>query len=142
VSAAGGVFVPVNPLLRPRQVAHILADCGVRVLVTSVERHALLRDVLADHKSVEHVVLVGTEPGAGSEHGGVSTVAWGDLSCEPDGPAEAEEPADTADRGGVTDMDMAAILYTSGSTGLPKGVVLSHRNLIVGAESVNAYLGN
>ena len=46
-SAAGGVFVPVNPLLRAQQVAYILDDCDVRVLVTSAERLALLRDELA-----------------------------------------------------------------------------------------------
>ena len=44
--AAGAVFVPINPLLKPEQVAFILRDCNVRVLVTSPERLALLKDVL------------------------------------------------------------------------------------------------
>lgn len=43
-TAAGGVFVPVNPLLRPEQVTYILGDCNVRVLVTSLERLKLLID--------------------------------------------------------------------------------------------------
>src|SRR5258705_6500583 len=41
-SAAGGAFVPVNPILKPAQVAYILQDCNVRILVTSSERLALL----------------------------------------------------------------------------------------------------
>ena len=46
-SAAGGVFVPVNPLLKAKQVGYILDDCAVRVLVTPPERLDLLRDELA-----------------------------------------------------------------------------------------------
>ena len=41
-AAAGGAFVPVNPLLKPEQVAYIMADCNVRVLVTSADRLRLL----------------------------------------------------------------------------------------------------
>src|SRR5215469_5790741 len=63
-SAGEGVFVPVNPLLRPKQVGYIVQDCGARVLVTSPERLALLRDELEVCKSVEHVVLVGQDPPA------------------------------------------------------------------------------
>jgi acyl-CoA ligase (AMP-forming) (exosortase A-associated) len=128
-SAAGGVFVPVNPLLRARQVAYILADCDVRVLVTSADRYATLRDELARCPSIEHVVLVGGEADTGARY---TVTAWDDFAC---GEVASRESA-------AIDVDMAAILYTSGSTGKPKGVVLSHRNLIAGADSVSGYLHN
>ena len=57
--ATGGVFVPLNPLLKPDQVAYILRDCNVRVLVTSNERLALLGNVLPDCHDLLHVVVVG-----------------------------------------------------------------------------------
>ena len=122
-SVAGGAFVPVNPLLRPPQVAHILRDSGARVLVTSADRLALLRPVLPP--SVEHAVVVG-ERGADDDLPAPPHVhRWDALA----------DVAPATPRAGV-DVDMAAILYTSGSTGKPKGVVLSHRNLLVGAASV------
>jgi acyl-CoA ligase (AMP-forming) (exosortase A-associated) len=132
-SIAGGVFVPINPLLRPRQVAHIVNDCDVRVLVTSRERLELLREELEACPSVTHVIVVG-EPAAFAEPlPAYEVLAWADVCVAP-----AERPAEPA---GI-DVDMAAILYTSGSTGKPKGVVLSHRNLLAGAESVSEYLEN
>jgi acyl-CoA ligase (AMP-forming) (exosortase A-associated) len=126
-SAAGGAFVPVNPVLKAGQVAHILRDCSVRVLVTTAQRLELLREELAD-SAVEHVVLVDTVP-----EGDQRLVVHG---WEPFG-AGASVVAPEA-----IDVDMAAIFYTSGSTGKPKGVVLSHRNLLTGGASVSQYLGN
>jgi acyl-CoA ligase (AMP-forming) (exosortase A-associated) len=130
-SIAGGVFVPVNPLLRPHQVGHIVDDCGARVLVTSADRFDQLEDQLADCKSIERVVLVGDSRRARPE-ARYEIVEWSAVASGGAAPAEV----------GAVDLDMTAILYTSGSTGRPKGVVLSHRNLIVGAESVSQYLGN
>jgi acyl-CoA ligase (AMP-forming) (exosortase A-associated) len=132
-SAGGGVFVPVNPLLKPKQVGYIMRDCAARVLVTSPERLALLREELEECKSVEHVVLTGHEPADSATRPGQTY----SVSLWPTRPRGASMTATE-----VIDVDMAAILYTSGSTGRPKGVVLSHRNLIVGAESVSHYLGN
>ena len=129
-SAAGGVFVPVNPILKAEQVGHIVHDCSVRVLVTTPERLATLAATLAGCHDLRHVVLVGRCAGR-PRLDGASVHLWDEV---------LQAPA----RGGhrVIDADMAAILYTSGSTGRPKGVVLSHRNLIAGARSVASYLGN
>lgn len=128
-AAAGGVFVPVNPLLKPEQVGYILKDCNVRILVTTPERLELLGSVLATCHDLRFVVVVSDKPVVQID--GVVLASWADrVNAEPVIPHR------------VIDGDMAAILYTSGSTGRPKGVVLSHRNLVAGAESVSQYLEN
>jgi acyl-CoA ligase (AMP-forming) (exosortase A-associated) len=128
---AGGVFVPINPILRPGQVAYILRDCNVRVLVTSAERLELLRDDLARCPDLRRVIVVGEplERELAPTHYATANF---------DGALAA--PRLCGHR--VIDDDMVAILYTSGSTGKPKGVVLSHRNMVTGAKSVAAYLEN
>ena len=131
-SAAGAVFVPVNPLLRPAQVGHILRDCDVRVLITSPERLALMRDELARCPTIEDVVLAGARIAEGEESAHYRVGGWEQLRG-----SDHVAPAPK-----VIELDITAILYTSGSTGMPKGVVLSHRNVIAGAESVAMYLGN
>ncbi|MBC3765779.1 acyl-CoA ligase (AMP-forming), exosortase A system-associated [Neptunicella marina] len=128
VSRSGGAFVPVNSVLKPMQVQHILTDCDVKILITSSDRLTALLPVLANCPALKHIILTDKLPKAVPAD--IICHVWNEL---PTGKA-ATEPS--------TDKDMAAILYTSGSTGKPKGVVLSHRNLICGAESVAEYLEN
>jgi acyl-CoA ligase (AMP-forming) (exosortase A-associated) len=129
-SAAGGVFVPLNPLLKAEQVAYILRDCNARILVTSSERCAMLAASLAECPDLRHIVVVNTQSTAVAPSA-ISVHSWAEVlrSAQRDGHR-------------VIDVDMAAILYTSGSTGRPKGVVLSHRNMVAGAKSVAGYLEN
>jgi acyl-CoA ligase (AMP-forming) (exosortase A-associated) len=136
-AAAGGVFVPVNPLLKPEQVAYILADCNVRVLVTSADRLKLLGAALAVCPDLHTVIVTGAATATAlPELAGVTVLAWDAALAA----ASAVSPARLPHR--AIDTDMAAILYTSGSTGKPKGVVLSHRNMVAGANSVASYLEN
>lgn len=130
-AAAGGVFVPVNPVLKEAQVAYILKDCNVRVLITSPERLYLLAGSLKECEDLRAVITVGSAVDP-ERLPGISMVSWENAVTTGAG-IQAHR---------VIDTDMAAILYTSGSTGKPKGVVLTHRNMVAGAQSVAQYLEN
>jgi len=132
-SLAGAVFVPVSPVLRPPQVHHILADCNLRILITTQERLLSLQPFFDRCPDLRHVVLVGPVVPA-DQPAAATIVDWQTLQTAVPSAAHAHPRP--------IDIDMAAILYTSGSTGRPKGVVLSHRNLVVGGESVSQYLEN
>ncbi len=111
---AGLVHVPINPLLKRAQVAHILADSGAALLLGTPAR---LQSLEADDVP---------------------------KSCRIVGEGEALQACAAATPLPASDADpdsLAAILYTSGSTGRPKGVMLSHANMWLGAESVASYLG-
>ena len=135
-AAAGCAFVPVNPLLKADQVAYILADCNVRVLVTSRDRWFGLQGALAACPDLFAVVLTDARPEDLDDAtlGSVRVMGWTDALAAG---ASTRAPTHRA-----IDTDMTAILYTSGSTGKPKGVVLSHRNMVAGAKSVASYLEN
>jgi acyl-CoA ligase (AMP-forming) (exosortase A-associated) len=109
---AGLVHIPINPVLRRAQVAHILADSGAALLLTSASRANTL------------------EPG---------DLAAAALWLEPDA-IEARGQGDILPPSDAAPDTLAAILYTSGSTGRPKGVMLTHANLWLGAISVAHYL--
>ncbi|MEP7242473.1 MAG: acyl-CoA ligase (AMP-forming), exosortase A system-associated [Gammaproteobacteria bacterium] len=128
---AGAVFGPVNSLLKPPQVAHILRDCNVRVLVTSADRAASVASELAECADLRHLVIVGagevTPPSPT-----ISVHRWDEWLAGAGAPRFHR----------VIDADVVSIFYTSGSTGKPKGVVLSHKNMVTGAQSVSSYLAN
>ena len=114
VARAGLVHVPVNPLLKRAQVAHILSDSGARLLLGTPARLATLE--------------------AGDLSSGCASLGEADaLELAESAPELPESAADP--------HSLAAILYTSGSTGRPKGVMLSHANMMLGAQSVASYLG-
>lgn len=121
-AAAGGLAVPISGKLRDEQITHLLADCEPFGVVTSRTRLLALRqpaNVLAGHR------LWSVGPGELS----VPAVPFVALEC--DGAPLSLPPPNAA----------AALLYTSGSTGLQKGIVQDHHNLCLGAATVADYLG-
>jgi acyl-CoA synthetase (AMP-forming)/AMP-acid ligase II len=127
VHKAGAVAVPTNIRLTDSELGHLLGHAEVKVVLTDAELSAAAGRVTTGLESVSHILTAPPATGAAAPW------SWGDAG----GDDEAEFQV------AVDSEDLADILYTSGTTGLPKGVAIRHRNvaLIPGAPNPS-YSGN
>lgn len=136
---AAGVFVVVNPQTKPDKLAFILRDCDVRVLVTQSRKLQSVAEALAGCEGLAHVVLV--DDTAAAESPALQPLRQ--RGCALHGLAElvAAQPRTLPPNPNIN-LDLASLIYTSGSTGQPKGVTLTHLNMVTAATSITTYLRN
>lgn len=123
---AGGVFSVINPGTKAEKLAWLLNDCEATVLVTQASLLPVARLASAEVPSLRKIIVVDGGPDA-------DALAWSDFM--------APAPVLLADSPRGIDIDLAMLVYTSGSTGHPKGVMMTHRNMLFAATSVSGYLG-
>jgi long-chain acyl-CoA synthetase len=115
---AGAAVVPMNVLYKPAEIEYIARDSGAKALLTIAALAPQALQAAANAPELEKVIVATPEemPGA---------VLWRDAF------GQASEAAPNV---AVADQDIAVIPYTSGTTGRPKGAMLTHRNLIANCE--------
>ena len=125
IQKAGAVVVPVNLLFNPREIDYILNDAGVKGLIYHAAMAESVKSFAPQIRSLQFACCIGGEPAtARHEHFDDWLAGQGSV------PAVSFDTAE----------DLAAILYTSGTTGHPKGAMLTHRNLVSNTRSVASAL--
>jgi len=136
VLKAGAVFMMINPTTKAEKLAYVLANSRARALFLPGRKLASLQESLTQAEHLNCVITTGTAaPEAPASCLGKTCVALDKLlSRHRDDTAMPEKRA--------IDIDLAALVYTSGSTGNPKGVMLTHLNMVSAATSITTYLEN
>jgi len=138
IVSMGCVLVPLNTRYRPREAAYILDNSSSKALITvdsflAIDYMEMLEEFVGEMEELKHVVVTGNA----SSLPGTKVLSMDELISQGGGMDENELRKMAC---GISPNDTAMILYTSGTTGEPKGAMLSHRNICVNARTAGEVL--
>jgi long-chain acyl-CoA synthetase len=118
VLKAGGVFSPINPSTKADKLAYVINNCRASAILMQERALPVVDAALKECPSVQFRAVAGRDFDEA-------------LACK-----------DTAPAMPGIDLDLCMLVYTSGSTGFPKGVMMTHQNVVAAATSITTYLEN
>ncbi len=128
---ADAVFVALNPTIKAEKLAYILDNCRATALITHSSKWSTAGGAAASAKSLRTVIVAGDPVEIeGASH---AVLSWDDAAENGDISIPPRK---------AIDIDLASLIYTSGTTGNPKGVMLTHRNMVSASTSITTYLEN
>ena len=127
---AGAVFVIINPQTKANKLGYILNDCGAKILITELFLIKEILKALDNNKEIKEVIFTG-KTDLQIKHQDIELVNFESILLKSDYTTEFP---------GIIPNDLAAIIYTTGSTGFPKGVMMTHQSMVFTSWSIIEYL--
>jgi amino acid adenylation domain-containing protein len=122
---AGGAYVPLDPFAPASRIAFVIQDCGIRLLISKDAKFGAVQDILAEGAALKALLGISS-----NDEIPLPVISWEEIYQASSAPPDLN----------LTEQDLAYILYTSGSTGVPKGIMHTHRSGLSFAEwAVDTY---